>query len=122
MNGGVFPTCAHSYQNTAHISKSIHEEPSAFFFPESFDSVVCGISKERIASESTNKGNTAKTDLETQSREPETSVNSSMPYEPLSGDSEQDSHDDSRNLKLDGENPCTLRKNNPSKKKKCYKR
>ncbi|XP_008824673.2 protein FAM208B, partial [Nannospalax galili] len=103
LNGGVFPNSVHSYQNTTDICKSICGEPSAFSVPESFDSVVCGVSKEHTASETTIKGDT------------ETSVNSSMHYEPLSRDSHQDSHDDPRNHKLDMSTSCTLRKSRPSK-------
>lgn len=107
LNDGISPQNAHSSQNTADISKSINEEPSASFVTESVNS-VCGVYKEHIVSENPNMGHKTKADSETLSRNTEISVNASMCYGPLSEDTDQDSLD-CRNCKLDSENLCTLR-------------
>ncbi|XP_047375803.1 protein TASOR 2 isoform X5 [Sciurus carolinensis] len=110
LNGGFFPMYAGSYQNTADTSESISKETSA-----SSDSLVCGISKEHIDNKSPRDIYRAETDFETQSRDTEMRVNSDMHYEPLSGDSDQDSLD-CRNPKLDMEDSCTMRNSHTSKK------
>ncbi|CAO2595078.1 Protein TASOR 2, partial [Lemmus lemmus] len=107
LNDGVFSQNVHSYQNTADISKSINEEPSASFVPEYLDS-VCDIYKEHTVSENPNMGHKTKADSKALSRSTEISVNASTCYGPLSGDNDPDSLD-YRNCKLDVENLCALR-------------
>lgn len=114
LNDGISSQNVHSYQNTADISESINEEPSASFVPESVDS-ACGIYKEHIVSENPNMGHKTKADSETLSRNTEISVNDSTCYGPLSEDTNQDSLD-CRNCKLDVENLCTLRGSHANQK------
>ncbi|XP_051050768.1 protein TASOR 2 isoform X3 [Phodopus roborovskii] len=103
LNDGIYPQNAH-YQNTADISKSINEEPSASFVPESVDS-ICGVYKEH----------TTKADSETLSKNTEISVNASMCCGSLSEDTDQDFLDHT-NCKLNMENLCTLRSSHANQK------
>ncbi|KAM9672893.1 protein TASOR 2 isoform 2-T2 [Trichechus inunguis] len=105
LNGGFFPVYANSNQNIADTSEN--QEPSASFVPKSFDSSVCGVFKECMENKSTSKRLEAEDGSETLDRDVDVSVNSDIHYEPLSGDSDQDSCD-CRNPKLDTEDSCTL--------------
>ncbi|XP_054447132.1 protein TASOR 2, partial [Pteronotus mesoamericanus] len=99
LNGRLSPMYlyAGSYQNTAVTSENVTKEPSAFFVSKSCAPLVCGDSVR------------AEEDSETLGGDMDISVNSDIHYEPLSGDSDQDSFGDCRNLKLDMEGSCTLR-------------
>ncbi|KAM6216218.1 protein TASOR 2 [Rhynchocyon petersi] len=109
-NGEFFPTCADSEQNTADNSENTNEEPSAPYVSKSFDSIVCGVSKEYMEEyKNINDELSAGEDSETLGRNMAASVNSGINYEPLSGDSAQDSLGDCRNPKMDVEDPRTLR-------------
>ncbi|KAM4812307.1 protein TASOR 2 isoform X2 [Urocitellus parryii] len=116
LNGGFFPMYSGSNQNAAENSESISKETSA-----SFDSLVCGISKEHIDNKIPNEEYRAEADFETQDGETKMRVNSDMHYEPLSGDSDQDFLDDCRNPELDMEDSCTLRSSHTSKKEDVVK-
>lgn len=116
LNGGFFPMYAGSDQNTADNSDSISKETSA-----SSDSPVCGISKEHIDKKSPSEGYRAEADFETRGGDTEMRASSDMHYEPLSGDSDQDSLDDCRNPKLDIEDSYTLRSSHTNKKEDAAK-
>ncbi|XP_049738013.1 protein TASOR 2 isoform X2 [Elephas maximus indicus] len=107
LNEGFFPICADSNQNTADTSEN--KEPFASFVPKSFDSVVCGDSKEHTEDKSTSERLGAEDGSETLDRDMDVSVNSDIQYEPLSGDSDLDPFGDCRNPKVDMEDSCTLR-------------
>ncbi|XP_037703832.1 protein TASOR 2 isoform X1 [Choloepus didactylus] len=109
LNGGCFPMYASSYPDTADTRKNSDKGPSASFVPKSFDSLVCGVSKEHVEIKSTGEGLGAEDDSETLCRDVNISVNSDIRYEPLSGDSDQDSFGECRNPNLDMEDSCTLR-------------
>uniref|UniRef100_A0A8C8Z5U0 Transcription activation suppressor family member 2 n=1 Tax=Prolemur simus TaxID=1328070 RepID=A0A8C8Z5U0_PROSS len=109
LNGGVFPTCAGSCQNTANFSENISKEPSASFVPEPFEPPACGVSKEHMDPERSGEGLGAVAGSETLGGNAEVSVNSDMHYEPLSADSNIDPLGDCRNPKPDMEDSCTLR-------------
>ncbi|XP_012520382.1 PREDICTED: protein FAM208B [Propithecus coquereli] len=109
LNGGVFPMCASSCQNTADFSENISKEPSASFVPEPFEPPACGVSKEHVDPEQSGEGFGAEAGSETLGRDAEVSVDSDMHYEPLSADSDLDPLGDCRNPKLDMEDSCTLR-------------
>ncbi|XP_036119297.1 protein TASOR 2 isoform X1 [Molossus molossus] len=110
LNGGLFPMYLHadSHQNTAVINENTNEEPSAFFVPKSA-SLVCGVANEQMENKSSGEGLQTKEDSETVCGDMDVSVNSDFHYEPLSGDSDQDSFGDCRNLKFDIQRSCTSR-------------
>ncbi|KAM5235391.1 protein TASOR 2 [Ctenodactylus gundi] len=109
-----------SYRNTIDTSENINKENSSLI-PESFDTYVCGISKEHIYSKNTVEGSRTMLDSEALGRDVEMSLYSDMHNEPLSGDSDQDFLNDCRNPKLDMKNSCTLRSNRTSKKEDATK-
>lgn len=100
---------ADSHQNTAVTSENVNKEPSAFFVPKSCAPLVCGVSKEQVENKSSGEGIRMEDDSENLEGDMDNSVNSDFHYEPLSGDSDQDSFGDCRNLKLDMESSCALR-------------
>ncbi|XP_073912826.1 protein TASOR 2 isoform X3 [Castor canadensis] len=104
-NGGGLSVYAGSYQSTADTSERISKEPEVSLVPESLNSLV---SKEHIASKSTNEGHRAKADSESLGRNVEANVSSDMHYEPLSGDSDEDTLE-CRNPKVGMKDSCTLR-------------
>ncbi|XP_027986701.2 protein TASOR 2 [Eptesicus fuscus] len=111
LNKGLFPMYlyADSHQNTAVTSENVNKEPSAFFVHKSCAPLVCEVSKEQVENKSSGQGLRTEEDSEILGGDMDISVNSDFHYEPLSGDSDQDSFGDCRNLKLDMENSCTLR-------------
>lgn len=111
LNKGLFPMYlyADSHQNTAVTSENVNKEPSAFFVHKSCAPLVCEVSKEQVENKSSGQGLRTEEDSEILGGDMDISVNSDFHYEPLSGDSDQDSFGDCRNLKLDMENTCTLR-------------
>ncbi|XP_016075235.1 PREDICTED: protein FAM208B isoform X2 [Miniopterus natalensis] len=111
LNGGLFPMYlyADSHRNTAVTDETINKEPSDFFVPKSSSPLVCEVSKEQVENKSSGEGLRTEEDSETLGGDMDISVNSDFHYEPLSGDSDQDSSSDYRNLKLDMESSCTLR-------------
>ncbi|XP_058138440.1 protein TASOR 2 isoform X5 [Dasypus novemcinctus] len=104
LSGGFFPLYAGSYPDTADTSEN-NDKPSASFVPKSFDSLVCGVSEEQREMKSTSEGLGAEDDSATLDRD----MNSDIHYEPLSGDSDQDSFGDCRNPELDMEDSRTLK-------------
>ncbi|XP_059519375.1 protein TASOR 2 isoform X4 [Myotis daubentonii] len=110
-NKGLSPMYlyADSHQNTAVTSENVNKESSAFFVPKSCAALVCGVSKEQVENKSSGEGIRAEEDSETLEGDMDNSVNSDFHYEPLSGDSDQDSFGDCRNSKLDMESSCALR-------------
>ncbi|XP_066135639.1 protein TASOR 2 isoform X2 [Saccopteryx bilineata] len=109
LNGGLFPMYlyADSYQNTVVTNESIRE-PSAFFIAKSCAPLVCGVSQEQMGNKSSSEGLRTEEDSETMDGDMDISVNSNFHYEPLSGDSDEDSFGDSRTLRLDMDGFCTL--------------
>ncbi|KAM6177367.1 LOW QUALITY PROTEIN: protein TASOR 2 [Erethizon dorsatum] len=107
LNGEFLPTDACSYKNTVHNSESISEEHSAFV-PESVETLVYGVSEERVDRKSTSEGHRDEADSQILGRNVDMSVNSDMHYEPLSGDSDEDSLNNCRNPGLDMENSGIL--------------
>nr|KAF6389124.1 transcription activation suppressor family member 2 [Myotis myotis] len=110
-NKGLSPMYlyADSHQNAAVTSENVNKEPSAFFVPKSCAALVCGVSKEQVENKSSGEGIRTEEDSETLEGDMDNSVNSDFHYEPLSGDSDQDSFGDCRNPKLDMESSCALR-------------
>lgn len=110
LNKGLFPMhlYADSHQNTAVTSENVNKEPSAFLVPKSCAPLVCGVSEEQVENKSSGEGVRTEEDSETLG-DVDISVNSDFHYEPLSGDSDQDTFGDCRNVKLDTESSCALR-------------
>ncbi|XP_024436393.2 protein TASOR 2 isoform X2 [Desmodus rotundus] len=110
LNGRLSPMYlyADSYQSTAVTSENVSKEPSAFFVSKSCAPLVCGVSKEQMENKSSGDHVRAEEDSETLGRDMDISVNSDIHYEPLSGDSDQDSLGDCRNFKSDMEGSYTL--------------
>ncbi|XP_053521823.1 protein TASOR 2 isoform X4 [Artibeus jamaicensis] len=117
LNGRLSPmyVYADSYQNTAVTSENVSKEPSAFFVSKSRAPLVCGVSKEQMENKGSGDCVRAKEDSEALGGDMDISVNSDIHYEPLSGDSDQDSLGDCRNFKLDMEGSCTLQCNHNKK-------
>ncbi|XP_005383904.1 PREDICTED: protein FAM208B isoform X3 [Chinchilla lanigera] len=114
LNGEFLPTDVCSYKNTIHTSESISEEPSAFV-PESVETVVYGVSEEHIDRKTATRGHRDEVDSAILGRNTGVSRNSDMHYEPLSGDSDEDSLDNCRNPRLDMENSSILSSSYTSK-------
>ncbi|XP_045713805.1 protein TASOR 2 isoform X2 [Phyllostomus hastatus] len=110
LNGRLSPMYlyADSYQNISVTSENVSKEPSAFFVSKSCAPVVCLVSKEQMENKSSGDHVRAEEDSEALGEDMDISVNSDIHYEPLSGDSDQDSLGDCRNFKLDMEGSCTL--------------
>nr|XP_012596680.1 protein FAM208B isoform X3 [Microcebus murinus] len=109
MNGGIFPMCAGSCQDTADFSDNINKEPSASFVAEPFEPPACGVSKEHVDPERSGEGLGAEAGSETLARDAEVGMNSDMHYEPLSADSDLEPLGDCGDPKLDVEDSCTFR-------------
>lgn len=111
LNGRLSPVYlyADSYQNISVTSESVSKERPAFFVSKSCAPVVCGVFKEQMENKSSSDPVRAEEDSEALGGDMDISVNSDIHYEPLSGDSDQDSLGDCRNFKLDMEGSCTLR-------------
>ncbi|XP_040823872.1 protein TASOR 2 isoform X4 [Ochotona curzoniae] len=108
LSGGLFPMYAGPYQKIADTSENIRREPSAFFVPESFNSLVCADSKEQKDRKCTNEEYRAEADSETLGIDMESRINSDIYCEPLCGDHNQDTVGNGRNPKLDVEDSCSL--------------
>ncbi|XP_059953550.1 protein TASOR 2 isoform X4 [Mesoplodon densirostris] len=111
MNGGLFPVYLHadSNQNTAATGETIDTEPSASFVPKSCAPLVCGVFEEQVEDKSADEGPRAEWGSVTRGGGMDISVNSVIHYEPLSGDSDQDTSGECGNPRLDTEESCTLR-------------
>ncbi|KAM5285988.1 protein TASOR 2 isoform 1-T1 [Hipposideros larvatus] len=111
LNGGLSPMYFHadSYQNTKVTNENTNKDPSAFIVAKLCNPLVCGVPQEQMGKKNTGEGLRAEEDSETLGGNMDISVNSNIGYEPLSGDSDQDTLGDCRNLKLDMEGSCTLR-------------
>ncbi|XP_037366449.2 protein TASOR 2 isoform X4 [Talpa occidentalis] len=118
LSDGLFPVDAGSYQNTAIPCENINDEPSASFVSKSGDTLVFGISKKQTENTVADEGHRAKEDPTALGGDLDSSVNSDIHYEPLSGNSDEDSFCDCRNPKFDMEDSCTLRCH--TKKKDAY--
>ncbi|XP_004854576.1 protein FAM208B isoform X1 [Heterocephalus glaber] len=103
LKGEFMPTYACSYQSTIDTS----EEPSAFV-SESIETLVYGVSKEHIDRKTTSEGHRNEADAKILDRNVDANMNSDKHYEPLSGDSDQDSFNNCRNPRLDMENSGIL--------------
>ncbi|XP_058525502.1 protein TASOR 2 isoform X3 [Ochotona princeps] len=108
LSGGLFLMYAGPYQKIADTTENISEEPSAFFVPECFNSLVCANSKEQKDRKCTSEEYRAEADSETQGTDMESRVNSDIYFEPLCGDHNQDTVGNCRNPKLDVEDSCSL--------------
>ncbi|XP_006862852.1 PREDICTED: protein FAM208B [Chrysochloris asiatica] len=108
-------------QKTADISENINKELSVSFVPKSFDSLVCGVSKEHMENKNISERLGTKNGSETLHRDMDVSVNSDIHYEPLSGESDQDAFSDCRNPKLDMEDSCTFRASHTGKREDATK-
>ncbi|XP_034877609.1 protein TASOR 2 isoform X2 [Mirounga leonina] len=111
LNAGLFPTCVpgDSYHKTAITSENTSREPCASVVPQSCAPLVCGVSEEQTANKGSGEGLRAEEDSGTVGGDVDVSVNSDIHYEPLSGESDQDSCGDCRNPKSEVEGSCTLR-------------
>uniref|UniRef100_A0A8C4FE30 Transcription activation suppressor family member 2 n=1 Tax=Catagonus wagneri TaxID=51154 RepID=A0A8C4FE30_9CETA len=100
LGGGPFATClqADPYPDTAATSQSVRQEPSASSVPTSRTPLVGGVS------DGAGEAPGAERDAATLGL----SVSSDICYEPLSGDSDQDSFGDCGNPRLDAHDSCTL--------------
>ncbi|KAB0394110.1 hypothetical protein E2I00_017438, partial [Balaenoptera physalus] len=123
LNGGLFPVYLHadSYQNTAATGETINTEPSASFVPKSCAPLVCGVFEEQVEDKSADEGLRAEGSAVTRGGGVDISVNSDIHYEPLSGDSDQDSFGECGNPRLDTEESCTLRCSHTEKKERTSK-
>lgn len=122
LNGGLFPVYLHadSYQNTAATGETIDTEPSSFV-PKSCAPLVCGVFEEQVEDKSADEGQRAEWGSVTRGGGLDISVNSDIHYEPLSGDSDQDSFGECGNPRLDTEESCTLRYGHTEKKQRTSK-
>ncbi|XP_059861973.1 protein TASOR 2 isoform X3 [Delphinus delphis] len=122
LNGGLFPVCLHadSYQNTAATGETIDTEPSSFV-PKSCAPLVCGVFEEQVEDKSADEGLRAEWGSVTRGGGLDVSGNSDIHYEPLSGDSDQDSFGECGNPRLDTEESCTLRYSHTEKKQRTSK-
>ncbi|KAG8515930.1 Protein TASOR 2 [Galemys pyrenaicus] len=116
LSDELFPMYTGSYQNTAIPYENTNEEPS--FISKSGDPFVCGISKKQTENKMASEGHSASEDSRALDRDMDNSANSDIHYEPLSGDSDEDSFGDCRNPKYDMEDSCTSRCH--TKKKGAY--
>ncbi|XP_028350653.1 protein TASOR 2 isoform X4 [Physeter macrocephalus] len=120
LNGGLFPVYLHadSYHKTAAPGETIDTEPSASFVPKSWAPLVCGVFEEQVEDKSADEGLRAEGGSVTRGGGVDISVNSDIHYEPLSGDSDQDSFGECGNPRLDTEESCTLRCSHTEKKER----
>ncbi|XP_040307462.1 protein TASOR 2 isoform X3 [Herpailurus yagouaroundi] len=111
LKAGLSPTYLHadSYQGTAVTSENSSREPCASFVPQSHTPLICGVSEEQTASKGPGEGLRAKEDSGTLSRDMDLGVNSDIHYEPLSGESDQDSCGGCRNPQSVVEGSCSVR-------------
>ncbi|XP_045141523.1 protein TASOR 2 [Echinops telfairi] len=117
LNSGFPPMCAGSNQNAAGTSEYTSNEPLACFNSKSHDSLVCGLSKEQMENKSTSEGLVTEEGPETQQRDMDLIVDTDLHYEPLSGDSDEDSLGAYKSTKSDLEDSCTLRGSHIRKRK-----
>ncbi|XP_004691278.1 PREDICTED: protein FAM208B [Condylura cristata] len=109
LNDGLSPVYAGFYQNTAvPCGKIINEDPSVSFASKSSDPLVHGIWKTQTENKMAGEGHRAKEDTRALGRDMDSNANFDIHYEPLSGDSDEDSFGDCRNPKFDMEDSCTL--------------
>ncbi|KAM4828763.1 protein TASOR 2 isoform 2-T2 [Thomomys bottae] len=113
--GEDLSVCAGSDQDTGNTSESIDKDSADSLVSESFDPLVCSVSKEQIVRKSTSERYTVNTGSETLVRDTEMSTSTDRRFEPLSRDFDEDTLD-FRNPKLGMENSCTLRGSHDSKK------
>ncbi|XP_058913450.1 protein TASOR 2 isoform X6 [Kogia breviceps] len=120
LNGGIFPMYLHanSYQKTAAPGETMDTEPSASFVPKSWAPLVCGVFEKQVEDKSADEGLRAEGGCVTRGGGVDISVNSDIHYEPLSGDSDQDSLGECGNPRLDTEESCTLRCSHTEKKER----
>ncbi|XP_043417337.1 protein TASOR 2 isoform X1 [Prionailurus bengalensis] len=111
LKAGLSPTYLHadSYQGTAVTSENSSREPCASFVPQSHTPLICGVSEEQTANKGPGEGLRAKEDSGTLSRDMDLGVNSDIHYEPLSGESDQDSCGGCRNPQSVVEGSCSVR-------------
>ncbi|XP_047723567.1 protein TASOR 2 isoform X2 [Prionailurus viverrinus] len=111
LKAGLSPTYLHadSYQGTAVTSENSSREPCASFVPQSQTPLICGVSEEQTANKGPGEGLRAKEDSGTLSRDMDLGVNSDIHYEPLSGESDQDSCGGCRNPQSVVEGSCSVR-------------
>ncbi|VCW50214.1 unnamed protein product, partial [Gulo gulo] len=111
LNAGLFPMCApaDSHHKTAITGEDTSREPCASVVPPTRAPPVCGVSEEQTASQGSAEGLRAKEDSGTVGRDVDVSVNSEIQYEPLSGESDQDSCGGCRNPQSEVESSCPLR-------------
>ncbi|XP_046922587.1 protein TASOR 2 isoform X1 [Lynx rufus] len=111
LKAGLSPTDLHadSYQGTAVTSENSSREPCASFVPQSHTPLICGVSEEQTANKGPGEGLRAKEDSGTLSRDMDLGVNSDIHYEPLSGESDQDSCGGCRNPQSVVEGSCSVR-------------
>ncbi|XP_045668908.1 protein TASOR 2 isoform X4 [Ursus americanus] len=111
LNAGLFPTCvpADSYHQTAVTGGNTSREPCAAIVPQSCAPLVCGVSEEQMADKGSGEGLRAEENSGTVGGDVDVSGNSDIHYEPLSGESDQDSCGDCRDNKSEVEGSCTLR-------------
>ncbi|XP_075408545.1 protein TASOR 2 isoform X2 [Tenrec ecaudatus] len=103
LNSGFPPVCAGSNHNAAGTSDCTSNQPLACFNSKSHDSLVCGL----LENKRTSEGLVAEEGPETQQRDMELIVDADLHYEPLSGDSDEDSLGAYRSTKSDVEDSCT---------------
>ncbi|XP_032737546.1 protein TASOR 2 isoform X1 [Lontra canadensis] len=104
LDAGLFPMCVpvDSYHKTAVTGENTVVPPTCA-------PLVCGVSEEQTASQGSGEGLRAEEDSGTVGRDVDVSVNSEIHYEPLSGESDQDSCGGCRNPKSEVESSCPLR-------------
>lgn len=109
-NGGRFPMCFHvgPFQNTVVNCENANEEHPATFGSRPCAPLVCGVSEEQAEDKTVGEGLRAE-DPAAPGGDVGVSANSHIRYEPLSGDSDQDTLDECRNLQVDVEDSCTVR-------------
>uniref|UniRef100_A0A7N5JJH4 Transcription activation suppressor family member 2 n=1 Tax=Ailuropoda melanoleuca TaxID=9646 RepID=A0A7N5JJH4_AILME len=111
LSAGLFPTCvpADSYHKRAITGGNTSREPCAAVVPQSCAPLVCGVSEEQMADKGSGEGPRAEENSGTVGGDVDVSGNSDIHYEPLSGESDQDSCGDCRDNKSEVEGSCTLR-------------
>ncbi|ELK16892.1 hypothetical protein PAL_GLEAN10015739 [Pteropus alecto] len=117
VNGGLFPVCFHAgpYQNTAVNSENAKKEPPATFGARSCTPLVCGVSEEQVEDKTVGEGLRAE-DPAAPGGDVGIIANPHIPYEPLSGGSDQDIPGECGSLQLDMEGSCTSRCTHTKKK------
>ncbi|XP_057589751.1 protein TASOR 2 isoform X1 [Hippopotamus amphibius kiboko] len=111
LNRGLLPVCLHAaaYQDAAAAGESIRTEPSASFVPRPCAPLVYGVSAEQGEDKNAGEGLRAEGSSAPLGAGVGVGVNSDIHYEPLSGDSDQDSLGECGKPGLDAEESYALR-------------